>query len=129
MTTKYFLRVSAIIGIAFGLGLLIFPAKIIAPYMIDDVVSEFTKSLGMAYGTLLIGVALMLWMARNANISIARKAIITGIVLADALVGLVHIYAILNGIENKFAWGTVVLVFLLAIWGIKCLAQEKMQTE
>ena len=91
MSTNNFLIVSAIVALLFGVGLLFVPTTIIEPYMVNPEISPSMEILGRAYGTSLVGIALMFWTARKAYPSIARKAILIGAVTANILVGIIHI--------------------------------------
>lgn len=67
------------------------------------------------YGASLIGNLLVAWTARNAAESTARRAIILGLCVYDAIGVVVTLIAILSGALNFLGWLIVILYLFFAI--------------
>ncbi len=78
------------------------------------------------YGAALIGNLLLTWLARNAEDSIARRAIIWNLFVYDAIALVAILIIQLSGGLNIFGWGivTVYLFFTLG-FGYLLLPQRK----
>ena len=128
MTAKNFFIFQSIINGIFGLGLLLVPQMMTDSFAVQKTeVTGLLGFVGRSYGTLLIGVAVMAFLMRNAQASKARYAYIFGTVVACALILFVHIQAILQGVENSSGWLTVVLVTIIGAWSALLISKENSQ--
>lgn len=113
MKFKILMVIKAIVCLCFGALILLVP---------DFVYGLFGKTLndiGMVaarqYSASLLGVLLVTWLARNAEESIARRAIIAGLCIYDAIGFVVALIATLTGVFNPLGWAIVALYLFLAI--------------
>ncbi len=67
------------------------------------------------YGASLFGNMLVTWFARNATASTARKAIILGLCVYDAIGFLVTLIATITGVLNPLGWLVVILYLFFAV--------------
>ena len=67
------------------------------------------------YGASLFGNMLVTWFARKATASAARKAIILGLCVYDAIGFIVTLIATITGVLNPLGWLVVVLYLFFAI--------------
>ena len=67
------------------------------------------------YGASLIGNMLVTWFARNAQNSDARRAIILGLCVYDAIGFLVALAAVIMGVFNPLGWLVVILYLFFAV--------------
>ena len=67
------------------------------------------------YGASLIGNLMVAWFARNAQESAARRAIILGLCVYDAIGVLVTLIAQLSGTLNVLGWAVVAIYLFFAV--------------
>lgn len=126
MNTKNFFTVESIICLLFGIALFFFPDYLGKEYLTNpDWTNEGSKIVAKGYGSLLLAVAISNWLARKSGPSIARHALVVLSTFANIFLIIIHSMAILGGIETAFAWGTVVMALILAIWGLTLIPKEK----
>ena len=113
MKIKVLMVITAIVGFLFGISFLLFPAWTEASYGVNlDAGGQLiARFLGSAY----LGIATILWLARNSPSSSTRHAIVLGTFVTMSLGLIVAIYDRVLGIENALAWSTVAIFLLLSI--------------
>ena len=117
MTTKNFFIFQALVSLGYGIPLLFAPSMLTAMYTTQTLdVSGALDILSRGYGTLLIGVGIGCWTARDAGASLARRSMLLMPTIGNTLVTIVHIKAILQGTENALGWTTVLITAVLAVW-------------
>ena len=67
------------------------------------------------YGASLLGNFLLTWFARDAEESIARRALILGMTVYNAIGFIVTLIAVLSGMMNALGWGPVVIYLFFAV--------------
>ena len=67
------------------------------------------------YAASLLGNMLVTWFARNSGESVARRAIILGLCVYDAIGVVVALIATLTGVFNALGWAVVVLYLFFAV--------------
>ena len=77
-----------------------------------------------AYGSLLLGLGVALWSARNAQASLGRRAILQMLVVANAIAAAIYIFAVLTNVYNSMGWSIVAINVTLTVWGGSLLAKE-----
>lgn len=81
---------------------------------------------GRLYGASLVGNLLLSWLGRNAEDSIARRAIIWDLFVYDAIGLIVTLVIVLSGGLNWLGWGIVVVFLFLTLgFGYFLLPQKK----
>jgi len=89
------------------------PGGVIAIYTTETGVTlDFVAQL---LGAALLGLGIVTWAARNAPDSEARRAILLGLFIGDAVGCVVALIAQLGGVVNAIGWSTVVIYLLLTI--------------
>jgi peptidoglycan/LPS O-acetylase OafA/YrhL len=66
-------------------------------------------------GALFGGIAVMVWLSRNAEPSESRDALVRGLAVLNGLAAIVTFWATVSGVYNQFSWGPFVTCVLFAI--------------
>lgn len=126
MNTKNYFLTAGVLNLLFGFSLVFLPSMMTDQFITDpslrNSVTDFTSKL---YGVNLIAIAIIQLSVTNAGPSPFRKAFIIGSCIANFVSVPLHIMAINEGIEKSFAWGTVVILLLMGIWGLLLLRSNK----
>ena len=113
MKLKTLMVISSVIGLLFGLGFFFAPVWTEASYGVNlDMGGQYMARL---FGSVLLGLAALLWFARNSTNSTTRHAIVVGAFVTMALGFILSIYDRVVGIENALAWSSVAIYLLLSI--------------
>ncbi len=120
--------VTAIVTGLFGIGFVLAPAQVLAPYGVEA--GAELEYLGRTFGAALILVAVLTWSARNAPDSPARRAIVLSIFVGDAIGLVVTLMGQLEGMVNALGWSTVAIyaLFTLAYGYFQFLAKPQSPT-
>jgi len=119
MTHKFWFVLKAAICLIFGILFLAVPALAMSLFGVTlDAAGELMARL---YGASLAGNLLVLWLARDSGPSIARKAIVWGAFIYDAIGLIVALVAVLTGVMGTMGWLTV-LIYLVLTFGFGYLA-------
>lgn len=113
MNLKTLFTFNAIITLLFGLALALMPATMTATYGVT--LSEAGLYITRLFGAVLIGNALLVWSAREAADSEARKSILFGIFVGDVIAFIFALSGQLTGVVNVMGWGTVAVYLFFAI--------------
>jgi hypothetical protein len=100
-------------GVLFGLAFIIAPAMGIGVFGIEA--TPGAVNLARSIGGMSLGLAVITWVARNASASKARDAIVLGLVVAFALLGVNDVVSTWQGALNSVGWAGAALFFVLAI--------------
>jgi len=113
MKVKTLMIISSIIGLLFGLSFFFAPAWTEASYGVNlDIGGQYIARL---LGSVYLGYAALLWLARNSASSGTRHAIVVSAFVTMGLGLVLSIYDRIVGIENALAWSTVAIFLLLSI--------------
>lgn len=124
MTIKNLLTSTAIIAVLMGLSLVFTPQMLSDLYNIEPIMSKGFIVLSRAYGSLLLGLGIALWMSKNALPSAGRRGLLLIITISCALMAINYIDGILTGVNTNMAWSLVILTAILASWGGLLLSKE-----
>ena len=126
MNTKNYFLVSAVLNVLFGFSLVFLPDMMTQQYL-ADAASQNTATVLLCrlFGSLLLSLAVTLFIARDAGPSSARKGLILGGVLVQVAYVIVHGMAITQGVEKPFAWGTVGISVVMFLWGVAVMRSDK----
>lgn len=113
MKLKTLMIIKALVCLTLGL------ACLFVPYFLYSI---FGATLGAGgafaareYGASMIGTLFITWYARNAGESEARRAIVLGLAVYDAIGFVVTVFAIIAGALNPLAWLVAALYLFLAV--------------
>ena len=105
--------INAIVAGIFGVGFVVAPGPLAALYGVTGTAPlNFVAQL---YGSSLIAFAMITWAARNASASEARKAIVLGLLVGDAIALVVCLIAQVGNVINHLGWLTVVIYLFLTL--------------
>ena len=113
MKLKTLMIINSIVAIVFGVLFVIVPAQAYSCYNITA--DEQLIYMGRLFGSALIGFALLTWIARNANDSDARRAIVYALFTADCIGFIIALIGQINNVVNALGWSTVAIYLLLAL--------------
>ena len=122
MKFKTLMIIKAIVCLGFGPLLLFLPGQ-----LLNILGTSFGPGAALTareYGAALIGNLLLTWLARNAEDSIARRAIIWNLFIYDAIALVVTLIIQLSGSLNALGWG-IVVVYLFFTLGFGYLLLPK----
>ena len=114
MRLKTMFMLAAVLFLIWGL-ILFFPDMILNTLGTGITPTNNEVYLARAISSLLLGMAVLAWMARNVGPSQARNAIVVCFVFSNALAAAVNIIGLLGGAVPQAAWGGVVVNGLLAL--------------
>lgn len=120
--------INAILAILFGLGFILAPEAVLAPYGIA------TDSAGIALARLLgvsfIEVGILAWLARNIESTSAVRVITLAYFIGNAVGFIVTLIDQLGGLANALGWTTVAIYLLLALgYGYFQFGQQSASTQ
>jgi hypothetical protein len=104
---------NAIVAGIFGIGFVVAPGTIAALYGVTGTAPLYFVA--QLYGSSLIAFAMITWVARSASDSEARKAIVLGLLVGDAIAFVVCLIAQLSNVINALGWSTVVIYLFLTL--------------
>jgi hypothetical protein len=126
MKLKTVMIIKAIVCLGFGPLLLFVPGQ-----LLDILGTSYGPGAALTareYGATLIGNVLLTWLARNAEDSVARRAIIWDLFVYDAIALIFTLIIQLSGGLNALGWGIVaVYLFFTVGFGYFLLPQRKAQ--
>jgi len=125
MKFKTVMIIKAVVCLGFGPLLLLVPE-----WLLNILGTSFGPGANLTareYGAALIGNLLLTWLARNAEVSIARSAIIWNLFIYDAIALVVTLNIQLSGGLNILGWG-IVAVYLFFTLGFGYLLLPKGRT-
>ena len=105
MKFKTLMLIKAVVCIAFGFILLVFPGQLLT--LMGATLGAAGLFTGRLYGAALAGNLMLTWYARDAETSKARRAIILDLFIYDAIGFIVALFYTLNGTLNWLGWGIV----------------------
>lgn len=129
MRTRPLLIATAVIEIGAGLGLMVSPALVASILIGAPFDTAADAVVGRVAGAALLALALACWLARGDGYSSAARGIVSGMLLYNAVVVVVLVYA---GIAWRLSgiglWPTVVLHTAMAVWCFACLRRASTHT-
>jgi hypothetical protein len=113
MKLKSFFVISALIGIVLGLGFFFAPEKVMSTFGVSA--NEAHQHTSRNFGSAVIGLAVISWMARDMEDSIARRSIVLGLFLYFVFASISITSFQLQGSVDTSGWFFVGLHVLLAL--------------
>jgi hypothetical protein len=113
MTVKTLFIITALATLLLGLGWLLFPAVMLTQWGVQP--SEILVYISRRYAVLFLGYSVTMWLARNAEPSSVRRAIIAGALVVTAVLTVVSLLGITSGMINFTGWISFGVELLLAM--------------
>ena len=114
MKLNCWMATKAIVVIVFGIGFVFIPVKLGSIFGLE--LSPAGALMAQLFGTAFIFESILLWIARNAPGSEkSMRAIITAIVVSNAIGFIVTLIATLSGVWNALGWLPVALYLVFCI--------------
>jgi hypothetical protein len=124
MKFKTVMVIKAIVCLGFGPLLLFVPGWLLN--LLGTTFGPGSALTAREYGAALIGNLLLTWLARNAEESVARNAIIWNLFVYDAIALVVTLVIVISGGLNFLGWGIVVVyLFFTIFFGLLLLPIKK----
>ncbi len=113
MTLRNLFIVNAVISLVFGVAAVLAPALLLSTYgvTLSPAGILVTRLLGAAF----LGICVLTWFARDAADSEARRAIVLGLFVENAVGFIVALLGQLAGLANPLGWSIVAIYLLLAL--------------
>ena len=124
MGLKTVMIIKAVVCLVFGILLLFVPGPLLV--LLGSSYGPGAAITAREYGAALIGVLMLTWLARNAEDSIARRAIITNLFVYDGVALIAMLILQLSGAMNLLGWGVVfIYLFFTITFGYFMFPQKK----
>jgi len=114
MNLKNLFILNAIVAIIFGIAFVLAPAWTASLYGVD-VVSDALKYMAQLFGGCLVMIAVLTWMAKDADASDARGAIVLALIVGNTIGLIVALINQLANVVGGLGWLTVVVYLVLAL--------------
>ena len=105
--------INAVVGAVFGVAFVLIPGQAFSIFGVEA--SAILKSTGQMVGAYAVGIAVLTWSARKSNDSSARRAIVLGLFIGNAVGFVVTLIGQLNNVIGALGWSTVAIYLLLAL--------------
>ncbi len=125
MSLKNLFTLSAVVSSLLGLGLLLAPGPLMAART-GQAPDVLTAHVASQFGTAMLAVGVISWMARRAPDSPARNAIVVGLILLYVLLPIETAISIFRGSESAEGF-VLVIVFGLMAAGFMVLGRPKLR--
>lgn len=130
MNSKILFTFNAIICFLFAIPLLIIPAQFLSQYMISgDQLGGVGSAISKAYGGMILGLGIALWLGRHSSISsLTRKILLWFILIAGLIAVYAYLTAVLSGATNKMIYTSIILEGILSIWAAVLLFKKSSES-
>jgi hypothetical protein len=112
MSSSQFLSIAGILGLVFGLLLVVVPAQFLAMY--GSMGGEVVIGMARGWGASLLGLGVIAWSARNSSGPVVQ-AILLGTFVSALIGGLNSLYGVLMGGMGEMGWLNVVIQAFLVV--------------
>ena len=124
MKFRTLMVIKAIVCLVFGPLLLFFPDPLLT--LLGSSYGPGAAITAREYGAALLGNLMLTWIARNAEASVARRAITWDLFVYDAVAFIAMLFIQLSGGLNLLGWGIVAIyLFFAAAFGYFLLPQRR----
>lgn len=123
MSLKTLMIIKAVVCLVFGILLLFVPGPLLV--LLGSSYGPGAAITAREYGAALIGVLMLTWLARNAEDSVARRAIITNLFVYDGVALIAMLVLQLSGAMNLLGWGVVFIYLFFTITFGYCMFPQK----
>jgi hypothetical protein len=113
MRLNALMLVNAVVATVFGIAFVIVPGQVVSLYGVTG--DAPLRYVGQLFGSALLALAVVTWLARNATDSDAGRAIVLGLAIGNTVGFVVALLGQLGRVVNALGWSTVVIYLLLAL--------------
>ena len=114
MKFKDLMVIKAIVCLAFGILLLSVPDKLLSIF--GATLSDGGVFTAREYASSLFGNLLICWIAKDAAVSDARRAIIIGLFVYDLIAFIMTVITVISGVLNPLGW-SIAFIYLFFTLG------------
>jgi hypothetical protein len=124
MKFKTLMVIKAVVCLGFGPLLLFVPGPLLT--LLGSSFGPGAAITAREYGAALLGNLMLTWFARNAEVSVARRAIVLDLFVYDAIAFVAMLLIQLSGGLNLLGWGIVAIYLFFTLgFGYFLLPQKK----
>ena len=116
MKLKHLFIIHSIVALVFGVGFLLATQALASLYGVT-LADPGAIFVGRLFGAALLAYCFVAWLARDAQPSVARRAIVLGFFLSGAVGFIVTLVGQLSGVMNAFGWSAVVIYLVILTIG------------
>ena len=113
MKLKHMMLIKSVVCLLFGLEMVLIPVQAMELY--GTTLSPGGALMTRLFGTSLLLLAILLFLAREDPGSKALGAIVLAVVIGDTIGFVVALISQLSGVSNALGWTTVIIYLLLAL--------------
>jgi hypothetical protein len=113
MSLRNLLVVDAVIGVAFGVAFVVATGPLLSVYGIT--LDKPGTLVAQLFGAVLIGFAVLNWLARNVTEPEMRQAVVIGNLVGYVIGFVLSLIGQLGGIANAVGWSTVAIYLLFTL--------------
>jgi hypothetical protein len=113
MKLNAMMMVNAVVAAVFGVAFVIVPGQLASLYGVTA--DAPLRYVGQLFGSALLALAIVTWLARNATDSDARRAIVHALAIGNTVGFVVALLGQFGGVVNALGWSTVAIYLLLAL--------------
>ena len=104
--------VTAALTLLLGIALILFPGPMLSSWGVHP--DEVALYMARRNGGLFFGYAVILWLGRTSESSVARTAILAGSAVVTTVMAVVSLVGVLTGVVGPAVWGVAAIEILLA---------------
>ena len=113
MKRSTIMAIASIVALVFGIAFLVVPAWLMSTYGVT--LEAAGQWVGRYFGSALVGIAAVTWLARNAPESEGVRAVVIGDLVVSFTGLVVAVLDVLFGVGNALLWLNVVIYLLLTL--------------
>ena len=114
MRLNYWMGAKAVVVAVFGIGFVLLTPILLALYGLEA--NPGTQLMAQLFGAAFIFEGIVLWLSRNVDLDdVAGRAIVTGVVVSNAIGFIVCLLASLSGVWNALGWLPVLLYLVFGL--------------
>ena len=113
MKLKQLMIINKVVCLVYGIILVLSPATMLSLHGVAQ--DPGTRLMGQYFGSALIGIGLLTWLARNVADSEAQGAIILALLIANVIGIVISVLGTVSGPMNAVGWSAVAICVLLAL--------------
>ncbi|MEZ0609889.1 hypothetical protein ACAW74_15330 [Fibrella sp. WM1] len=125
MNIRNLFTLVAFICLLFGLGLIFTPQLMADLYLTDPTwLNPAAKLLAQGWGAMLLAEGTACWLLRNDGLSAGSRAMLWLLITSNVGFLLLHLNAIINGVEGPTAWLQILMAVIVGGWAALLVRQS-----